>query len=402
MNINSNASSSAYVLNGTFFIWGVMTALTSVSVPYLKEYYGLSNTGSGLVTLIFFMAPFLASIPMGIIMMTYGYRKALKYAYGLAMAGAGIIIMAVNIHSFPLLCVGVLCIALAVSAMQVVANPYLASLGSAESVPGRLSLASSINSLGTVVAPLSAALVLGGFYQQSTGEQGGGLTMLYLVLLIFITGLLLMANLVKLPDVRSAQARAPSLGEEGRRLVKDRFFLLSVLAIFCYVGAEVAIGVNAVVYMSDPELGRLSLKQAASLIALYWAGAMLGRLAYGLWSHRLNISGLLMLCTASPILLILLAMLLANETSAWLFLLIGLTNSIIYPVIYSMVINHVDKQLMPMASAILIMAGLGGAVIPFLQAMASDSVGLAYGFVIPLLSYVYLFNYSVKHRRRMY
>lgn len=401
MKINSNASSSAYVLNGTFFIWGVMTALTSVSVPYVKSYYDLSNTGSGLITLIFFMAPFIASLPMGIIMMRHGYKRALKYAYGLAMLGAAVIIMAVNVHSFAILCAGVLCIALAVSAMQVVANPYLASLGSAESVPGRLSLASSINSLGTVVAPLSAALLLGGFYQQSTQEQGEGLSLLYLVLLLFITGLLLMASLVKMPDVRDTAARAPSLGEEGRRLARDPFFVFSVLAIFCYVGAEVAIGVNAVVYMSDPALGQISIKEAASLIALYWAGAMLGRLVYGLWSHRLNISRLLMICTASPMVLIALAMLLANQTSAYLFLLIGFTNAIIYPVVYSMVINNIDKQLIPMASAILIMAGLGGAVIPFVQAMVADAVGLIYGFGIPLLSYFYLFYYAVKYRQRM-
>lgn len=399
MKNNLHAASSAYVLNGTFFIWGVMTALTSVSVPYVKDYYALSNTGSGLITLIFFMAPFIASIPMGILMMSQGYKRALKYSYGLAMLGAGVIIVAVNAHSFAILCAGVLCIALAVCAMQVVANPYLASLGSAESVPGRLSLASSINSLGTVVAPLCAALLLGGFYQQSPQEQGGGLTQLYLVLLLFITGLLLLANLVQMPDVRSGQM--PSLRGEGRRLARDPFFVFSVLAIFCYVGAEVAIGVNAVVYMSDPELGRLSIKEAASLIALYWAGAMLGRFVYGLWSHRLNIGRLLMICTASPVALILLAMFLANETSAYLFLLIGLTNSIIYPVVYSMVINNIDQKLIPMASAILIMAGLGGAVIPFVQAMVSDAAGLIYGFAIPLLSYLYLFYYAVSHRRWM-
>ncbi|MGY3944840.1 MFS transporter [Aeromonas tecta] len=392
---------SVFVLNSSFFIWGVITALTSVSVPYIKEYYDLSNAGSGLIPLIFFIAPFIASLPMGRIMIAHGYRKALTYSYWLALLGSITIIVAYHAHHFPMLCLGVLFIALAVAAMQVVANPYLATLGTAASVPGRLSLASAINSLGTVVAPLSAALMLGSFYDLSTSEQSARLTMIYVILLAFIGGLILLSQLVKLPDVRVTEARQSNIGEEIKALASHKLFTLSVLAIFFYVGAEVAIAVNAVIYISDPNLGGFSLKEAASLISLYWAGAMVGRVLYGLLSHKVNLKYLIAICTAMPAVLILLAMLLANEISGYLFLLIGITNSVIYPVIYSIVINNTPKRLLPMASAILIMAGLGGAVIPFIQACVSDFIGVPYGFLIPLVSYLYLFHYAMTHHRHI-
>lgn len=392
---------STFVLNSSFFIWGVITALTSVSVPYIKEYYDLSNTGSGIIPLIFFVAPFIASLPMGRIMVAQGYRKALTHSYWLALLGCATIIFAYYAHSFTTLCFGVLFIALAVAAMQVVANPYLATLGTAESVPGRLSLASAINSLGTVVAPLSAALILGSFYDLSRLVQSSRLTLIYVILLAFIVGLIGLSRMVTLPDVRVTEEQQSHIREEIKALASNTFFALSVLAIFFYVGAEVAIAVNAVIYMADPNLGGLSLREAASLISLYWAGAMVGRVLYGFLSHKVNLKCLIMICTAMPAVLIVLAMLLANETSGYLFLLIGITNSVIYPVIYSIVINNIPKRLLPMASAILIMAGLGGAVIPFIQAFVSDLMGVPYGFTIPLLSYIYLFHYAMTHHRHI-
>ena len=387
-----------FILNATFFIWGVITALTSVSVPYIKEHYSLTNTSASFISLIFFCAPFLASIPMGWVMTAFGYRKALKSSYWLAILGCGIITLAYQSHSFGLLCVGVLFIALAVAAMQVVANPYLAALGSAASVPGRLSLASSINSFGTVVAPLSAAFILGGFYQFSVQEQSARLTLIYGILLLFILGLILLSRLTRLPDVEISGEDKSDFAENIRALFGNKFFSLSALAIFCYVGAEVAVAVNTVIYLTEPSLGNLSIKEAAALISLYWAGAMIGRLLYGCVACRVNLTYLMVVCTSIPASLILMSMLLSNQYSGYVLLLIGLTNSVIYPVIYSLVINNIPKRLIPIASAVLIMAGLGGAVIPSIQALLSDMSGVIYGFAIPMLSYLYLFIYTVKQR----
>lgn len=150
--------------------------------------------------------------------------------------------------------------------------------------------------------------------------------------------------------------------------------------------------------MTEPSLGNLSIKEAAALISLYWAGAMIGRLLYGCVASRVNLTYLMVVCTSIPASLILMSMLLSNQYSGYLLLLIGLTNSVIYPVIYSLVINNIPKRLIPIASAVLIMAGLGGAVIPSIQALLSDMSGVIYGFAIPMLSYLYLFIYTVKQR----
>ncbi|MBV8043987.1 MFS transporter [Pluralibacter sp.] len=390
---------SMCILNATFFIWGVITALTAVSVPYIKQHYSLTNTSSSFISLIFFCVPLLASIPIGRVITTFGYKGALKSAYWLAILGSGIIILAYQAHSFPMLCAGVSLIALAVVAMQVVANPYLAALGTASSVSGRLSLASSINSFGTVVAPLSAALILGGFYQLSVQEQSMKLTLIYGMLLVFVTGLIFLVHVIKLPDVEIAKEHKSNFLEDIKELFGNKLFTLSVLGIFCYVGAEVSVAVNTVIYLTESTLGNLSIKSASSLISLYWAGAMIGRLLYGCVANKIRLTKLMTVCTIMPSIIILIVILWSSRQSGYLLLFIGLTNSVIYPAIYALVINNTIAKLTPIASAVLIMAGFGGAIIPSIQALASDNFGVAYGFLIPLLSYLYLFYYTLRQRR---
>lgn len=383
------------VLACTFFLWGCLTSINSVLIPFFYHYFSLTYRDAMLVNVAFYLAPFVACLPCSALMARLGYRITLILAVGFAVLGCLLMALAMWQLQFSLVLVAIFILAIGVAAMQVVANPYVTRLGSEATAAGRLSLASAINSTGTTIAPLLVAglLVL---FPVSLAAHQEPVRWLFVALAALACGLIGLLYASRLPDFRQQQMQR--LTHSARALFRESHFVVGLLAIFTYVGVEVAIGTTALSYLSDASLGNLDLQQATSLIAIYWGGSLAGRMLYSLVAHRVNSVSVFRTATACAGVLVILAMTFGNRWGGVCLLLIGLMNSLMYPVIFSQSVRNLGDKT-SLASAFLIMAGIGGAVLPFLQGWMMDVIGLRMSFLLPCAGYLVLILVGLKMRQ---
>jgi FHS family L-fucose permease-like MFS transporter len=383
------------VLACAFFLWGCLTSINSVLIPFFYHYFSLTYRDAMLVNVAFYLAPFVACLPCSALMARLGYRITLILAVGFAVLGCLLMALAMWQLQFSLVLVAIFILAIGVAAMQVVANPYVTRLGPEATAAGRLSLASAINSTGTTIAPLLVAglLVL---FPVSLAAHQEPVRWLFVALAALACGLMGLLYTSRLPDFRQQQMQR--LTHSAKALFRESHFVVGLLAIFTYVGVEVAIGTTALSYLSDASLGNLDLQQATSLIAIYWGGSLAGRMLYSLIAHRVNSVSVFRLATACAGVLVILAMTFGNRWGGMCLLLIGLMNSLMYPVIFSQSVRNLGDKT-SLASAFLIMAGIGGAVLPFLQGWMMDVIGLRMSFLLPCAGYLVLILVGLKMRQ---
>ncbi|WIG54325.1 MAG: putative mannose transporter, GGP family [Rhodanobacteraceae bacterium] len=401
------------VVTTIFFMWGFITALNDVLIPHLKSVFTLNYTEVMLVQFTFFGAYFLMSLPSGKVVSRLGYR--LSIVAGLIVTGIGALLFlpASMAQSYPLFLLAFFVLASGITLLQVAANPYVSLLGPPRLASSRLNLAQALNSLGTTIAPKLGGLlilsvaVLGSAelaklpaaqqaaykLQQAHLVQGP-----YLGIAIVLFLLALIVWLFHLPAIEGADERADDSRHTFFDALAHARVWLGMLAIFVYVGAEVSIGSFMINYISLPGIGDMPEARAAGFVSLYWGGAMVGRFAGSALLTRIDPRKLL--CTFAVIagLLVLTTMLTHGHVAMWSVIAIGLFNSIMFPNIFTLGIEKFGP-LAGKVSSLLVMAIVGGAVIPLAQGALADRIGVHHAFVLPLLCYAYIVFYSVRGSR---
>ncbi len=385
-------SLALFLLSSVFFTWGFLTALNSVLIPHLQHVFELSYTESMLIQVVFSSSSLLISLPTARLMGLVGYRNALIASLGLVIIGTVMFYPATQAFSFPMVLLAVLITALGVAALQVVANPYVAAIGDCQTASARLTMTSGINSLGTTVAPYIGAVLLFSAGSLSPQAQAALVQAPYLITAALVMLLVVTIRLVKLPEPPALSASAETSASVA--LWRYRHLLLGAVAIFCYTGAEVSIGTFVMSYLSDAGLGAYDRATAGKLVSLYWGGAMVGRLlGCALFRHVLARKVLLFNAVAAALLL-LFAILVPGRAGSWALIAIGLCNSIMYPVIFSLAVDNLGSSTAK-ASGVLVMAGVGGAVWPMLQALVADSTGLVMSLLVPASCYAVILFYGL-------
>jgi len=196
----------------------------------------------------------------------------------------------------------------------------------------------------------------------------------------------------KLPKVES---ELPSPGDKATDSIwKHRNLLLGAIGIFSYVGAEVSIGSFLVNYFGLPEIAGLSAKSAAGFVSFYWGGAMVGRFLGAPLLRRVKAGYLLAFCAVAAVTLTVVSMMMGGHTAMWSILAVGLFNSIMFPTIFSLGVAELGP-LTGTGSGILNMAIVGGAILPVIQGVIADHVGLHHAFVLPVICYLFILFYGL-------
>ena len=401
------------VVTTIFFMWGFITALNDVLIPHLKSVFTLNYTEVMLVQFTFFGAYFLMSLPSGKVVSRLGYR--LSIVAGLVVTGIGALLFlpASMAQSYPLFLLAFFVLASGITLLQVAANPYVSLLGPARLASSRLNLAQALNSLGTTIAPKLGGLlilsvaVLGSAelaklpaaqqaaykLQQAHLVQGP-----YLVIALVLFALALIVWLFHLPAIEGADQHADDSQHTFFDALAHARVWFGMLAIFVYVGAEVSIGSFMINYISLPGIGDMPEARAAGFVSLYWGGAMIGRFAGSALLTRIDARKLLCAFAIVAGLLVLTTMLTHGHVAMWSVIAIGLFNSIMFPNIFTLGIEKFGA-LSGKVSSLLVMAIVGGAVIPLAQGALADRIGVHHAFVLPLLCYAYIVFYSVRGSR---
>jgi MFS transporter, FHS family, L-fucose permease len=398
------------VVTAVFFMWGFITVLNDVLVPHLKSVFSLDYTRIMLIQFTFFGAYFLMSLPSGKVVSLFGYKNSI--IIGLCVSGVGALLFypAAALPSYAVFLTALFVLASGITLLQVAANPYVSLLGPARGASSRLNLSQAFNSLGTTLAPkfggllLLSGTVLGAaeFAKLDAGQQlayrlhQAQLVQLpYLGIAITLFALAAVVYLFHLPVITTVEEHAAEVAHPFRAALRHRHLFFGVIGIFVYVGAEVSIGSFMINYISLPGIGNMPEVKAAGFVSLYWGGAMIGRFIGSALLQRIDPRRLLGIFACVAAILVTATMTTSGMLAVWSVVAIGLFNSIMFPNIFTLGIEGLGP-LTGRGSSLLIMAIVGGAVIPELQGMLADHIGVHHAFILPLLCYLYIVFYGFK------
>jgi len=410
-----------------FFAWGFITSLIDPLVAAVKGIFTLSDLQAQLSAFAFFIAYGLVSFPAAVLL---GRLRAVPtILLALAMMALACLIMlgAANLAVYSLVLLGLFVLASGITILQVAANPLAAALGDPKGSHFRLTLSQTFNSFGTFIGPLlGAALFLKGVEVKEgtvvTPEVReaalAGIDRAY----FWICGLILVLLAFFWLSRRTVAAAAPAapagkgMGALIGEAVSSRWALFGGAAIFLYVGAEVAIGSQMALFLNSdavwgqsdaafgvPLLGQamggdgvpgVSLQEAGKAVAFYWGGAMVGRALGSALLARFDAARLLALFTAAACAMCLYAVGVGGVSAGFVALAIGLFNSIMFPVIFTLTLERSSASV-EATSGLLCTAIVGGAFIPLLVGALSDQAGYVTALIAPAACYALLTLFAV-------
>jgi MFS transporter, FHS family, L-fucose permease len=381
-----------------FFAWGFITASVDPLIAALRGIFSLSYREAALTPFAFFIAYGVVSLPAAGLVRRIGFPHAIVAALVIMIGGCLVIPLATHLQTFEIVLVALFIIASGITILQVAANPLAAELGPPEGAHFRLTFSQAFNSLGTTIAPfLIASLVLAGgiFAPAAQGaataaQRAESLRHIDVAFLAIAALTALLALFIW--SVRGRlQAAAPLLAAQEEAAISgalgSRWALYGAVAIFLYVGAEVSIGSYLTNLLHEDDVFAVSLRQAGRLVSLYWGGAMLGRFIGSAVLRAVSAGRLLGGAALIAALLCLTVRLSPGAAAGVAALSIGLMNSIMFPVIFTLTLERSSAS-EAATSGLLCMAIVGGAFLPGLVGRIADADGLRAAYVVPLLAYL--------------
>lgn len=394
-----------------FFIFGFITWLNSALVPFLKISCELNNFESYFVTFVFYIAYFIFALPSAKVIDKIGYRRSITVGL-LVMALGGLFFIPAALSRFYLFFLtGLFLMGAGLALLQTAANPYAAILGPPETAARRISIMGVCNKFAGVLAPLVFGSVALGAADRIMKElETPGLTLMareemldalahkclipYILIVAFLCLLALFVKISKLPDIAQDDSRKQEAcgneanqSSQGLRLFSRPTLWGGVLALFFYVGAEVIsvdtlIG-NAMEQGMPPSSAKIF--PAFSMVA-FILGYFLGIIGI---PKLFNQRTALILSASASIAVVLAAIFTPGLASLYILVWLGFTNAMIWPAVWGIAIQGLGKYT-SLGASLLIMAIVGGAIIPLLFGKMADLIGfrLSYWLVIPCYAFI--------------
>jgi FHS family L-fucose permease-like MFS transporter len=387
------------VMTMLFFMCGFLATLNDILIPQLKLIFNLNYAKVMLVQFSFFSSFLLFSFPSGKLVEVAGYQRTLSCGLFTMSTGALFFIPAATVPSFVLFMAALLVLAGGVTALQVSGNSYVSVLGPARTASSRLNLTQAFNSLGSTIAPYLGGLLL--LRSVSINpviptarpvEQAAHLRAPYLGIALILFLLACFVTWYKLPSAKDMSANRERDGE-SRSVWTARHLVLGAAGIFLYCGAEIGIGGFLVNYIVEHDIGNMTAKVASRYVSIYWGGSMIGRFVGSAILRRVHAGTLLGINAAGALTLVGLSIISHGHLAMWSILLVGIFNSIMFPTLFTLGIAELGP-LTGKGSGILMASAVGAAILPVLQGIVADAIGVHLSFMVPALAYVYVAYYG--------
>jgi MFS transporter, FHS family, L-fucose permease len=393
---SGNSVATAYVTT-LFFAWGFVTSMIDPLIASVRGVFQLSFAEAMLTQFAWFIAYAVVSLPAAALLGRLGYSMSITLALSAMVLGCLLVPLATLADFYPGVLAALFVIASGVTLLQVAANPLAASLGRPESSHFRLMFSQAFNSLGTVAGPYFGAVIMlsggvfaGGVAVAVSADRAASLRAIDLAFL-GIGGFFAVLAFFLWTARKRIQAAAPAQQTEliaPWRAFRSGWALFGALAIFLYVGSEVAVGSMMTNFLHQDAVLGLPLEEAGKLVSVYWLGAMIGRFIGTALLTRVSAGLLLTIAAAFAAAMCLVVSQTMGVVAGYAALSIGFFNSIMFPSIFTLTLERSSAPASA-TSGLLCMAIVGGAVLPLVAGMivdASPSMGPA--FFVPLLGYL--------------
>jgi MFS transporter, FHS family, L-fucose permease len=401
-----------------FLLWGLCNGMIDVLNKHFQNSLHVSKAESALVQFSNYMGYFLMAVPSGMLARRFGYKGGILVGLALIAVGAFWFIPATRIGTFGAFLIGLFILATGLTCLETVANPYATALGPPELGAARITLAQSCNGVGWILGPL----VGGHFVLSATAEvnrSNGTLYLPYLGIGLVVTVLLVVFLLSTIPEDRATPDR-PRVGDRptaasAGSIWRRPHFVAAVVAQFLYVAAQTGIFSFFINYLvSDlPRLDRstaellpggwtyqaaggftITERAASQLLSLGGFGLfLLGRLTGSLVLSRFAAERTLAFYAAANVLVMSLVMAPLGWISVASLFASFFFMSLMFPTIFALGIHGLGPET-KRASAFIVMAIVGGAVMPLAMGWLADVGSMRAAFIVPILCFVGIAAYG--------
>jgi FHS family L-fucose permease-like MFS transporter len=382
------------LVTSLFFLWGFAHGCIDVLNKHFQELLSMSKARSALLQFVFYGGYFLMAVPAGLLMQKVGYKKGIIIGLLLFAGGAFLMFPATFIQTFGSFLLCLFIIACGLTCLETAANPYTTVLGPPDYAERRINFSQSFNGLGWVAGPL-----VGGMLIFSGSGNGNKFSTIALPYMLIGTMVLIVAFLfwrIKFPPVKeeTEEAEAASAGTI-RDLLKYPHFILAVVAQFLYVAAQTGINSFFINYVTE-EIPSLTNQQASLILGiggmgLFWLGRFTGSTIF---MRIVSPNKLLAVYAVANVIMMALVVAGLGWISVVALFSTYFFMSVMFPTIFALGIKDLGP-LTKKASSFLVMAIVGGALIPLLMGYIADISRMALGFIVPLVCFAFVVYYGL-------
>jgi len=388
------------LVTSLFFLWGFSNNLNPILIPHLKKSFTLSTTQSTLIDSAVYIAYFVMALPAGFVMKRYGYKTGIVIGLLFFATGAFLFIPAANMQSYVFFLFALFVIASGLGFLETAANPYAANLGPHETSTQRLNLVQSFNGLAAAVAPvLGARIILTDGYSQeqlasmteearkvALASEASTVKTPYFILGVVLLVIALIFMLTKLPKIQLEQRKDKS--KNILHAFKSKHLTWAVIAEFCCVGAQVCVFSLFVLYATVS--ADITEVQAADFLGVCGIAFLLGRFLGTFIMRYIRPNRLLAVYAAISALLCIVAISAHGMVTVYAVIGICFFLSIMFPTIFALGITDLGGDT-EYGSSLLIMSIVGGAIMPRVFGLISDSTGnIQLGYIVPLVCFLFV------------
>lgn len=401
-----------------FFVFGFVTWVNAILIPYFKIACELTNFQSYLVTFAFYISYFIMSVPSSYLLKRVGFKQGMMIGFWIMALGAFIFVPAAMTRTYAVFLLGLFTIGVGLAVLQTAANPYITVLGPKERAAQRISIMGICNKGAGILAPLLFAAVIlkatdTDLFSQlpvmSPAERSAALDALvgrvivpYSVMGLVLISLGLLVRFSPLPEINTEHETADvaAANQEKTSVFQFPHLVLGAIAVFLHVGTQV-IAIDTIIgyagWFGIPLLsakvlpsytlaaticgyltGIILIPKVVSQVNMFRACTLLGLLFSGLilFSHGpINIAGL------------------KADWSLVFVVLLGLANSLVWASIWPLALDGLGR-FTKVGAALMIMGLSGNAILPLIYGLLADQVGLREAYWVLVPCYLYLAYYA--------
>ncbi len=414
---------SIFIIGLLFFIFGFVSWVNAILIPYFKIACELTHFQAYLVTFAFYISYFIMSVPSSFLLKKKGFKKGMMIGFWTMSLGAFIFVPAALTRTYEIFLIGLFTIGAGLAVLQTAANPYITVLGPKERAAQRISIMGICNKGAGIIAPLLFAAVIlratdtdlfAQLANMNAAEKNAALDELirrvivpYICVGTVLFALGLMVRYSPLPEINTEHesAELATANKSKKTIFQFPHLILGAVAIFLHVGTQVVAIDTIIGYANSMNIPLMEAKSFPSytLFATI-CGYIIGIIAIPRYISQVNA---LRFCTLLGMLLTLLIIFVHGQTSflghttdvsIWFVVLLGLANSLVWAGIWPLALDGLGR-FTKLGASILIMGLCGNAIVPLFYGYLADKfdVRLAYWVLFPC--YLYLVFYAIYGHR---
>lgn len=398
-----------------FFFWGAAASLNDILIKQFKKAFELSDLQAGLVQSAFYLGYFLFAMPAAMFMHRYSYKAAVVLGLLLFGAGAFLFYPAAEIHTYGLFLLALFVIASGLAFLETSGNSLVIMLGPAEGAARRLNLAQAFNPLGAItgVAIGSHFIFSGIEYKEQElaamapaardaylATESMAVQMPYLIIGVLVVMWAVLIASVKFPVIPRTAQKETGTGAQLRELLRNGNYVFAVIAQLFYVGAQVGVWSYLIRYFQDVIPGTPE-KTAASYLTLSLVLFMCGRFLGTVLLRKVAPAYLLAAFALVDVLLCAVAIALPGHVGLYALVGVSLFMSIMFPTIFVLGLSGLDDDHRKLGSSMLVMAIIGGALLPVLMGGVSDLAGIHWAMAVPAVGFLVVLGYALRAPRAL-